>query len=151
MILRARMGAAVLLLGLTCAPAAEADTWPTAPACPAGTYTNPDDLTGACLSGTPGNDWVSIAFSPSTGLAGWGTAAAGDQADRVAVAQCVANTNSVCEVIAGIHDGCAAYAVAGDGSTVGGGVCVDSPAASGDALSKLPAGGQVTFVKCSSF
>jgi hypothetical protein len=143
------IGAAVLAASISSSAVASADTWMLAPGCPPGTYTNPDDLSGACLPGTPGNHYVAVAFSHSTGLAGWGTADSQGQADQIALAQCVANTNSVCQVIVGTHNGCVAYAVAGDGSVAQGGAGVDTASASDDALSKLP-GGNVMWAQCSA-
>jgi hypothetical protein len=145
-------GLAALAIGAIGTPVASAATadahsWASAPACPPGSYTNPDDLNGACLPGGPHNDFVALAVSPSSDQGGWGTDGNQDGADRIALAQCVANSNSVCQVVARMHNGCAAIAIDGS-AVVHGGTGADAASASANALSGLT-DGQLVTVQCS--
>jgi hypothetical protein len=143
------VGAAVILTtSIALIAPANAEPWMTAPSCPSGNYVNPDDLNGACLPATTGNDYVALAISTSTGMMGWGTASTQDDANRVAVAQCVASSNSVCEAIAGTHHGCSAIAQDAGSGVVNGGIGSDPNSATADALRMLP-NGQVVAVQCS--
>ena len=118
------------------------------PVCGPGTYVSPDDL-NVCLPATAGNDYVALAYSPSTGAGGWGTADTQDRANQIAMAQCVASSNSVCQVIAAVHHGCAAYAIDAESGVVQGGTGADGASAAADALRGLPRG-VVSAVQCSS-
>jgi len=129
-------------------PFADASVLPSAPACPPGYFINPDDLSGACLPPTPGNNFVSIAASTTTGEAGWGSGASQKEADRIAVAQCVAATNSICDVVAAAGNGCVAYAVDAASRVFAGGNGFDSESAAASALDGLP-NGTVLTVQCS--
>ncbi len=102
----------------------------------------------ACLPPTPGNDFVSIAASTTNGLAGWGSGSSFEEADRIAIAQCVANAGSVCDVVVNAANGCVAYAVDADAHQFRGGAGPDRPSAAADALVGL-ANGQVGTVQCS--
>src|SRR5262245_8945521 len=97
--IRIYLTGAMVLGAIAAFPAtAEASTWVTGPACEPGFYVNPDDLAGGCLPPTPGNSYVALSISPSSGGGGWGMADSEEEAARIAIAQCVANSNSVCEV-----------------------------------------------------
>ncbi len=123
---------------------------PAAPAtgpCPPGYYISPNDLT-VCLPPTPGNMFVSIAVSAVTGQGGWGSGPSMEEADRIALAQCTANTNSLCSVVANAGYGCVAYAVDAASGKSSGGSGPDPASAVADALHGL-ANGEVVTVRCS--
>lgn len=122
---------------------------PGAPArCPEGMYVDPNNLS-SCLAATPGNDYVALAASPGLPTAGaaYGGAASQGEADRIAMAQCVAGTNSTCEIIARAYHACAAIALAPNGSMVSG-VGPDPNAAATAAMNAAP-GGQALGGRCS--
>jgi hypothetical protein len=144
---RFRVSAVVAAVGLIALSAPQALASPTAGPCPPGYYVSPDDLT-MCLPPTPGNTFVSIAASTTTGLAGWGSAHSMEEADRIAIAQCTANTNSVCSVVANASNGCVAYAVDAATRTIGGGAGPDPSSAAANALFGL-ANGEILTVRCS--
>ena len=135
--------AAVAAVGLMAVPTSPAH----AAGCPPGYFVSPDDLT-VCLPPTPGNDFVSIAASTTNGAAGWGSGSSFEDADRIAVAQCVANTGSVCSVVVNAGNGCVAYAVDAIARKFGGGAGPDPASAAADALEGL-ANGEVATVQCS--
>jgi len=153
---RSRVAAAVAAAGVIAMPAPHAPAAvgaspplpaaPTTGPCPPGYYVSPDDLT-ECLPPTPGNMFVSIAASTTTGQAGWGSGGSMEEADRIAVAQCTANTNSVCSVVTNAGNGCVAYAVDAATRTIGGGAGPDPASAAADALLGL-ANGEVLTVQC---
>ncbi|QIV81752.1 DUF4189 domain-containing protein [Mycolicibacterium frederiksbergense] len=101
-------------------------------------YVDPNNLS-TCLAATPGNDYVALAASPGLPTAGaaYGGAASQGEADRIAMAQCVAGTNSTCEIIARAYHACAAIALAPDGSMVSG-VGPDPNAAATAAMNAAP-------------
>lgn len=107
--------------------------------CPEGSYVDPTNLS-SCLPDTPGNDYVSLAASSSNPAAGaFGTAPTQGKADDIAIAQCVAGSNSACQVIARAYHACAAYALGANGIIVGG-VGPDPSTASADALNAAAGG-----------
>lgn len=125
--------------------------WPRPPAagpCPPGYYVSPDDL-AVCLPPTPGNFFVSIAASTTTGQAGWGAGSSVEESDRIAIAQCTNLTNSVCSLVANVGNGCVAYAIDEAARTFGGGAGPDPASAVNDALDGL-ANGEVLTVRCST-
>ena len=71
-----------------------------------------------------------------------------EEADRIAVAQCTANTNSVCAVVANVGDGCVAYATDPAARTFGAGAGSDPAIAVANALDGL-ANGEIVTVRCS--
>ncbi len=115
--------------------------------CPQGSYVDPGNL-NSCLAATPGNDYVSLATSSSNPtMATFGAATTQSGADEIAVAQCIAGTNSTCQVAAQAYHACAAFAVGANGSIVGG-VGRNLDAAHADA-SKAAPGGRVVGARCS--
>lgn len=120
---------------------------PVGSGCPPGYYVSPDDLS-VCLPPTAGNNFVSIAASTTNGRAGWGSGSSYEEADRIAIAQCVANSGSVCSVVANAGSGCVAYAIDAVAHQFGGGSGPDPDTAAADALDGL-ANGEVATVQCS--
>ncbi|WP_407662980.1 DUF4189 domain-containing protein [Mycolicibacterium helvum] len=149
MICRFAITTAVVASGFLVAPAAHSTPLVAASPCAPGTYVNPDDLS-ACIPNAPGNDYVALSASVSAGRTFWGTAPSEREADRVSIAQCVASTNSACEMIARTHNGCIAVAYS-DGATPASeaGIGLTPDAASAESLARLH-GGQVYDVKCSA-
>jgi hypothetical protein len=148
MIRHVLVGAVVAVAGFALAPNANAIIFRTAPSCAPGFFVNPDDLSGECLAPSPGNDYVALAVSPITGDGGWGNGATRNEAERIAVAQCVASSNSVCDVLASTHNGCAARAVDTVSGVYNGGIGANPDSASADALGPLQ-NGQMMYVECS--
>lgn len=112
---------------------------PNAMGCPSGWYVDPANLS-SCLAPTPGNDFVSLATSSSNpGGVAFGSAPDQAQADDIAVAQCVALTNSACRVAAQAYHACAAVALTASGTVVGG-MGPDPESASVAALDAAPGG-----------
>lgn len=120
---------------------------PAARVCPQGSYVDPSDFK-SCIAGTPGNDYVSLA-TPSNNptAATFGTATSQPEADQIAVAQCTAGSNSVCQVAAQAHHACAAFAVRANGAIVSG-VGPDLDAANASASSQA-SGGRLVGGRCS--
>jgi hypothetical protein len=139
---------ALAAVNIQFAPNAVSSTLATGPSCMPGWYVNPDDLGGPCLPATPGNAYVSLAGSPTAGPGGWGTGSSQVEAERVALAQCVSGTNTVCEIIASTYDGCAAYAFDPASRISTGGIGPDVATASADAINKSP-NGQILMAECS--
>lgn len=107
--------------------------------CPEGSYVDPSNLS-SCLAATPGNDYVALATSLSNpAAAGYGTATSQGQADQIAMAQCIARSNSACQVAARAFHACAAFALGANGIVVGG-VGPDPSTAAADALNAAPGG-----------
>jgi hypothetical protein len=96
------------------------------------------------------DQYVSVAISPRTRSAGYGTAGTQERADKIAVAECVgaSGPDDVCLVIARMHHGCAAIAL-GDAGTWAGGSGIDELSAKMQALDKLSAPNGVV-VRCST-
>lgn len=115
--------------------------------CPQGTYIDPANL-NSCIASTPGNDYVSVATpSDNPTVATFGAASSQSDADKIAVAQCIAGTNSTCQVAAQAFHACAAFAVGANGNIVGGvGPSLDAASAN---ASKAAPGGRVVGGRCS--
>lgn len=93
---------------------------PVAAPCPAGSYVDPNNLSN-CLPSTDGNDYVALAASPgSTAAGGYGTATTQEQADSIAMAQCVASGGGACLVASRAYHACAAFALDPNGAVIGG-------------------------------
>ncbi|WP_442930447.1 DUF4189 domain-containing protein [Mycobacterium sp. NBC_00419] len=144
---------ALVALSLVVAPAAHATPLVAGPPCPPGTYVNLNDISGPCLSNTPGNDYLAYAVSVSANRTFWGTGASEREADTSAMVECAASTNSACDLIAHTRNGCIAIA-SGDLPNSEGvipseaGVGPSADAASADAVARLH-GGQVYDLNCS--
>jgi hypothetical protein len=114
--------------------------------CPAGSYVDPANLS-SCLPSTAGNDYVSLATSPSNVAAtAFGTATGQGEADAIAMAQCVARSNSACLVAARAYHACAQIALDTNGAVVAG-VGPDIGSATAAALDAAP-GGRVLGGHC---
>lgn len=115
--------------------------------CPDGTYVDPTNLS-SCVLSTPGNDYVALAASPSMPTAAaFGAATNQGEADQIAIAQCIAGTNSACQVVARAYHACAAIALSPNGNLAGGtGHNLD--AATAAALNSAP-GGHALGGRCS--
>ncbi|TAM70305.1 DUF4189 domain-containing protein [Mycobacterium sp.] len=98
------------------------------------------------------DDFVALAVSVGSGrAAGWGTAGSQDQANQVALAHCTAEAGDVCEVVAGMHNGCASVAFDRLSGRFQGGSGPDATASDADALAKLGApNGRIKASHCSS-
>lgn len=68
------------------------------------------------------DDWVALAYSPSTNQGGWGTSGTDLGANSIALAQCGQNSGNAidCVLTATTHVGCVAYAAGPAGAWVGG-------------------------------
>ncbi|WP_407662954.1 DUF4189 domain-containing protein [Mycolicibacterium helvum] len=135
MICRFAIATAAVASSFLVAPAAHSTPVIATLECPPGTYVNPDDL-NACLPNTPGNDHVALSVSASAQELYWGRGSSPQEASRISMAQCVAATNSACEIIAQTQNGCIALAY-DDDPMAQAGIGPTPEAASTDALSRL--------------
>jgi Domain of unknown function (DUF4189) len=93
---------------------------------------------------------VAVAISPRTRDSSYGTAGTQEQANKIAVSECVASTgDDLCLVIARMHHGCAAVAVSDTGDWAGGSG-IDEMSAKAQALDKLPGTPHALAAKCST-
>lgn len=118
--------------------------------CPCGGASSAaDNLPGLIASGGD-DEFVALAIWPVTGIGGYGTAGTKDRAIQIALAECQAATGGVCQVAAGMHNGCAAYAIDPSAPAWHGGSGTDPTSVGADALSYLGGSGHVGAVHCSS-
>lgn len=67
------------------------------------------------------DDWVAMAYSPTTGSGGWGTSGTDLGANSIALSECTKNGGaSDCVLTATTHLGCVAYATTAAGIWVSG-------------------------------
>ncbi|WP_442930446.1 DUF4189 domain-containing protein [Mycobacterium sp. NBC_00419] len=145
MICRSAITTAVVASSFLVAPTAQSSPLVAAPECPPGTHVNPDDLS-SCLPNTPGNDYVAFAVA-NNGYAYAGKGISERESTRIAMAGCVATTNSACEIVASTHNNCVAIATDMTTGAVQAGVGTTPDAASANALATL-SNGQVYATEC---
>lgn len=115
--------------------------------CPCGGAPAAASSDAPTLSASRDNEFVAIAYSPATGVGGWGSAGTQQQANQIALNYCVGLDD--CQVTAWAHNACAAVAV-GDFDGWYGGLGPDPASAATDAMARLGGPGRIIATHCSS-